>query len=420
MDAMGEAAATLDQNCLIDLHLHLDGSISVPMARRLATLDGRVLSEDDAALGKRLGVTADCRDLNEYLAKFDFTAELLETREQLSECMYLLQEELAELGYLYAEIRFAPQRHGARGLTQREAVEAVLEGLGRSCFEAGVILCCMRGDDTLEANLETVRLAAEYLGQGVVALDLAGAEALFPTADYADVFALARELAMGRLRSGGLIAEAAAVSLAMVGVDMVSTSLQGTSITELITDVVNRAVEMSTESLDLDGVTAVLETRDSLLVYWPTVYFVVGTGIALCSLFGAWLGVRTSGGRVEPGMIARFDVPLWVAELFALGVVADVLGPRLPQWQREVAMVGANVVMCTRIVLAQQGISVLLWRLRERGAAWPRRAILAFLALWLEMSFALMSIVGIVDVAVNLRHLERNRQDLSLWPARER
>lgn len=191
---MGEAAATLDQNCLIDLHLHLDGSISVPMARRLAALDGRVLSEDDAALGKRLGVTADCRDLNEYLAKFDFTAELLETREQLSECMYLLQEELADLGYLYAEIRFAPQRHGARGLTQREAVEAVLEGLGRSCFEAGVILCCMRGDDTREANLETVRLAAEYLGQGVVALDLAGAEALFPTADYADVFALAREL----------------------------------------------------------------------------------------------------------------------------------------------------------------------------------------------------------------------------------
>lgn len=256
-------------------------------------------------------------------------------------------------------------------------------------------------------------LTGTYLLFGVYGLPMTALSVLC-------AFALARELAMGRLRSGGLIAEAAAVSLAMVGVDMVSTSLQGTSITELITDVVNQAVEMSTESLDLDGVTAVLETRDSLLVYWPTVYFVVGTGIALCSLFGAWLGVRTSGGRVEPGVIARFDVPLWVAELFALGVVADVLGPRLPQWQREVAMVGANVVMCTRIVLAQQGISVLLWRLRERGAAWPRRAILAFLALWLEMSFALMSIVGIVDVAVNLRHLERNRQDLSLWPARER
>ena len=191
---METSLATVEQNCLIDLHLHLDGSISVPMARRLTALDGRTLDEDDAALGRRLSVTADCRDLNEYLAKFDFTAELLETREQLSECAYLLQEELAQLGYVYAEIRFAPQRHGARGLSQREAVEAVLEGLGRSSFEARIILCCMRGDDTLEANLETVRLAAEYLGRGVVALDLAGAEALFPTADYADVFALARKL----------------------------------------------------------------------------------------------------------------------------------------------------------------------------------------------------------------------------------
>lgn len=191
---MTSSLATVTQRCLIDLHLHLDGSISVPMARRLAELDGRVLDEDDASLGRRLSVTYDCRDLNEYLQKFDFTANLLETREQLSECMYLLQEELVQLGYLYAEIRFAPQRHGARGLSQREAVEAVLEGLGRSCFEAGVILCCMRGDDTREANLETVRLASEYLGRGVVALDLAGAEALYPTKDFADVFAYAREL----------------------------------------------------------------------------------------------------------------------------------------------------------------------------------------------------------------------------------
>ena len=53
---MAEASATLDQNCLIDLHLHLDGSVSVPMARRLAELDGRTLTEDDAALGKRLSV----------------------------------------------------------------------------------------------------------------------------------------------------------------------------------------------------------------------------------------------------------------------------------------------------------------------------------------------------------------------------
>ena len=52
----------------------------------------------------------------------------------------------------------------------------------------------MRGDNNHEENLETVRMAKEYLGKGVAALDIAGAEALYPTDGFEDLFALAREL----------------------------------------------------------------------------------------------------------------------------------------------------------------------------------------------------------------------------------
>lgn len=179
---------------LIDLHLHSDGSISVPAARRLAELAGEPLALSDAEVFDRLSVGDECEDLGEYLDKFGFPLSLIQTRAQISESIYLLQEELRERGYAYAELRFAPQSQCARGLTQREVVEASLEGLRRSGFEARLILCCMRGADNLAANLETVELAAEYLGDEVVALDLAGAEALFPTASFAPVFARAREL----------------------------------------------------------------------------------------------------------------------------------------------------------------------------------------------------------------------------------
>ena len=50
----------------------------------------------------------------------------------------------------------------------------------------------MRGDDNHEENMETVRLAAEYLDKGVAAIDIAGAEALFPTSGFADLFQLAK------------------------------------------------------------------------------------------------------------------------------------------------------------------------------------------------------------------------------------
>ena len=43
-------------------------------------------------------------------------------------------------------------------------------------------------------NLETVRLCREYLGKGVVGLDLAGAEGIVPLRNFHPVFDLAREL----------------------------------------------------------------------------------------------------------------------------------------------------------------------------------------------------------------------------------
>ena len=58
-------------HCLIDLHVHLDGSVSIPMAKRLALINGIELNESEEDLKERLQVSKDCRDLNEYLEKFD-------------------------------------------------------------------------------------------------------------------------------------------------------------------------------------------------------------------------------------------------------------------------------------------------------------------------------------------------------------
>ena len=179
---------------LIDLHLHLDGSLSVKSVKELAALQNIEIPENEEELLKLLRINDDCKDLTEYLEKFAFPGMLLQTKEAVALSVYNLQEELKEQGLIHAEIRFAPQLHTHKGLSQREVIEAAIEGLDRSDFSAGLILCCMRGNDNHEENLETVRLAKDYLGKGVVCVDIAGAEALFPTENFADLFALAREL----------------------------------------------------------------------------------------------------------------------------------------------------------------------------------------------------------------------------------
>ena len=80
-------------------------------------------------------------------------------------------------------------------MTQETAIHAALRGLKRAPIPGNLILCCMRGDLNQKENLETLELAKKYLVEdgGVVAIDLAGAEALFPTENYETLFAKARK-----------------------------------------------------------------------------------------------------------------------------------------------------------------------------------------------------------------------------------
>ncbi len=181
-----------DLNCMIDLHCHLDGAISIESARQLAIMQGIELPESDEELLKIMRVSENCSSLNEFLEKFAFPCSLLQTEDGVRAAFTNLLTELREQGLIYAEIRFAPQLSTDKGLTQDEVVAAALGGMKAVPVESGLILCCMRGNNH-QRNVETIHVAEKYLGKGVVAVDLAGAEALFPTDDYADIFALARE-----------------------------------------------------------------------------------------------------------------------------------------------------------------------------------------------------------------------------------
>ncbi len=114
----------------------------------------------------------------------------MQTPEGLSEAVRLVAENIRSQGVVYAEIRFAPQKHMDRGMTQEDAVLAALEGIKRTDLKVNLILCCMRGEGNEDLNEETLRLTKKYLVKdgGVTGMDLAGAEALFPTANYRSLF----------------------------------------------------------------------------------------------------------------------------------------------------------------------------------------------------------------------------------------
>ena len=134
---------------MIDLHLHLDGSLSESCCELLAKKNHIDLGEQFPSI---LYVPSDCPSLKEYLTRFELPLRLLQDRESIEIAVKDLIFRLNKLGYIYAEIRFAPLLHLNQGLTQFEVVEAAIKGLEESLneypdFDANLILCCMRHAD---------------------------------------------------------------------------------------------------------------------------------------------------------------------------------------------------------------------------------------------------------------------------------
>ena len=182
-----------DLKCLIDLHLHIDGSLSINNIKQLASLNNIDISnksQDD--LYRLVRANENNKDLNEYLKKFDFPISLLQTKKAITLSISNLLNELKDDGLQYAELRFAPLQHLKNGLKIEEVIEAAIEGLKKVDMYSNLIVCAMRHHD-IEENMNLFKITKKYIGKGVCAVDLAGAEALYPVSNFKEIFEYAKE-----------------------------------------------------------------------------------------------------------------------------------------------------------------------------------------------------------------------------------
>ena len=170
----------------VELHLHLDGSIPVSYVKENYNLTNEQIENKMIASQK-------CKDLNDYLTCFDYPISIMQTKEEIKNITIELLKQLKSQNVVYVEIRFAPQFHTRNGLTQEEVVKTVIEAKESVDIKSNLILCIMRGKDNMKQNYETIDIAKKYLGKGVCAVDLAGAEALYKTKEYKKIFEYARE-----------------------------------------------------------------------------------------------------------------------------------------------------------------------------------------------------------------------------------
>ncbi len=174
----------------IELHCHLDGSLSRGFIQRRL---GRNVSVD------RLRAPDNCGSLAEYLEKFAVPCSCLMDEAGLEGAGYDVLQAMSYENVCYAEIRFAPLLSVTETMGTEQAIAALLKGLERGRQEFGisygVITCAMR-HHSMEQNFRMIRAARQFLGEGVCAADLAGAEASYPMALFMDLFRRVKQLGM--------------------------------------------------------------------------------------------------------------------------------------------------------------------------------------------------------------------------------
>ena len=160
----------------VELHLHLDGSLSLDYASKLA---GRDVSDEM--------ISRNDTSLTEYLKKFSLPGELFQDYDNIVEFSYLLGKELENDEVIYAEIRFCPLFHISKISVDR-VITGIRVGLSKvSSVKTNLIFCMMR-HFSFEENMKIVKLAQKYYGNGCCGLDLAGDEANFKTDSFDKLF----------------------------------------------------------------------------------------------------------------------------------------------------------------------------------------------------------------------------------------
>ena len=184
----------------IELHLHLDCSLSYGAVTRLAPAVTREEYDRDFVAPAR------CTNLAEFLSRAPKGIELMQEESSLELVTEDLFGQLVGDGIMYAEIRFAPLLHTEGGLTPERVIEVVDRATARLIRETGIesrlILCTLRHFSEAQ-SMATALLVEKFRGSHVVALDLAADEAGFPLDAHVGAYRYARERDLFRTAHAG-------------------------------------------------------------------------------------------------------------------------------------------------------------------------------------------------------------------------
>ena len=193
----------------------------------------------------------------------------------------------------------------------------------------------------------------------------------------------------------------------LAAVTQVEAQYQGTSLVEVF----ESAVEEMVQSTDVSNLPLTTRSRISsyqtiLPMLWPIILVVTGLYYVLCSHAAAYAGFRRENREASlEWSFSKFALPFWTVAFALVGVGCYAAGNYLASGNQTLIAVGINLMLCMRLAYVFQGFSLFRWLCDKYGMGYFMRALIILLGLYLEVSFYVICVVGLIDALADFRQL---------------
>jgi adenosine deaminase len=240
MSAAADAVAAIPK---AELHVHLEGTATPDLVRRLAqrngiALPGGLFADDD---------TFAWVDFLDFLRAYDDAATAIRTAQDYRDVTYEYLAACAAEGTVYVEL-IASLDHGAKvGLPDADHLAGIAQGIDDARDAHGIagrIISSAVRNFGVEACEDVARRTVALDHPYVVGFNMAGDEANFPAADFARTFSIVSEAGLGCSVHAGEHAgpESVRAALELPGVVRISHGVRAVEEPALVAELAQRGI----------------------------------------------------------------------------------------------------------------------------------------------------------------------------------
>lgn len=199
-------------------------------------------------------------------------------------------------------------------------------------------------------------------------------------------------------------AVAAVACMAYIAIDFGFAALAGLDGAAVLTQAISSAVDEAASTYGLD-VAAQLRSFSWLLgLLWPFGYFVLAGMNVLAGHYGGFLARGPSAGTA-PWRPVAFDSPSWSVVALIVGVALFAFGGVFGAGAQVAQAIGLTCVLAVRFVFLMDGYAVLTWWFNRHGVGCLLRTLMLVVAIDLEVTFFVVSLLGLVDFWADFRRM---------------